>query len=168
MANAAAVAADCPRIMNTGSMRMLPNAMCELDTHTGTSRLSAWPCFGTIDPYAIWYGPLVETPMSPSFCTKPFGRDVALDVVRVDAVGAHADRIGRRPAFQQLVFGHDVGADHPPRLPHVDLMRPVPVVGELVARQPPRSELGLHVRRHARIGGDEVQPALLVVARARG
>ena len=36
MAMAAAVAADWPRIMNTGSMRMEPKAMCELETQTGT------------------------------------------------------------------------------------------------------------------------------------
>ena len=50
MAIAAAVAADWPRIMNTGSMRIEPKAMCELETQTGTSRLSAWPRFGTSEP----------------------------------------------------------------------------------------------------------------------
>jgi hypothetical protein len=55
--------------MNTGSMRIDPYAMCELDTQTGTRRFVVSPFFGTIEPYAIWYGPLVLTPMSPSFCT---------------------------------------------------------------------------------------------------
>ena len=50
MAIAAAVAAECPRIMNTGSIRIDPKAMCVLETHTGTSRLSACPRFGTSAP----------------------------------------------------------------------------------------------------------------------
>ena len=41
MASAAAMAADCPSTMNTGSMRMLPKAMCEADRQNGTSRFSA-------------------------------------------------------------------------------------------------------------------------------
>ena len=36
LASDAAVAADWPRIMNTGSMRIDPYAMWELDTATGT------------------------------------------------------------------------------------------------------------------------------------
>ena len=36
--------------MKTGSMRMEPNAMCELETHTGTRRLSHCPAFGTSAP----------------------------------------------------------------------------------------------------------------------
>ena len=39
--------------MKTGSMRIEPSAMCELETQTGTIRLSAWPCLGTSAPYAI-------------------------------------------------------------------------------------------------------------------
>ena len=37
MASAAAMAADCPSTMNTGSMRMLPKAMCEADRQNGRS-----------------------------------------------------------------------------------------------------------------------------------
>ena len=36
--------------MNTGSIRIEPKAMCELETQTGTSRLSACPRFGTSAP----------------------------------------------------------------------------------------------------------------------
>ena len=50
----AAVAPDCPKIMNTGSIRIDPNAMCELDTHTGTTRFSHCSRFGSSDPSAIW------------------------------------------------------------------------------------------------------------------
>ena len=39
MAKAAAVAADSPRIMNTGSMRIDPKAMWDDDAQTGTKRL---------------------------------------------------------------------------------------------------------------------------------
>ena len=45
-----AVAADWPRIMKTGSMRMDPKAMWELETQTGTRRLSTWPFWGTREP----------------------------------------------------------------------------------------------------------------------
>ena len=69
----AAVAADWPRIIKTGSIRIDPYAMCELDKQTGTSKFAAWPFFGTSEPYEIWYGPFVLTPMSPSFCTYPSG-----------------------------------------------------------------------------------------------
>jgi hypothetical protein len=44
----AAVAALWPSTMNTGSIRIDPYAMCELLRHTGTSRFSASPAFGTI------------------------------------------------------------------------------------------------------------------------
>ena len=44
---AAAVAALCPSSMKTGSIRMLPNAMCEEDTATGTRRLAHSRSFGT-------------------------------------------------------------------------------------------------------------------------
>ena len=40
MASAAAVALDWPRIMNTGSMRIDPYAMCEAARQTGTNRFS--------------------------------------------------------------------------------------------------------------------------------
>jgi hypothetical protein len=50
MAITAAEAADWPRIMNTGSMRMLPYAMWVADMATGTSRLFPCPFFGTSEP----------------------------------------------------------------------------------------------------------------------
>ena len=46
MAWQAAVAADWPKTMKTGSMRIEPKAMCEADRQTGTSRLSHSPAFG--------------------------------------------------------------------------------------------------------------------------
>ena len=50
MAKHAAVAADWPRIMKTGSMRIEPKAMCVQDTETGTRRFSHSLFFGTKDP----------------------------------------------------------------------------------------------------------------------
>ena len=49
----AAVAADWPRIMNTGSMRIDPYAICVADRQIGTSRFSHWAAFGTIERYEI-------------------------------------------------------------------------------------------------------------------
>jgi hypothetical protein len=57
------------RIMNTGSMRIDPKAMCELETQTGTSRFSHCSFFGHQRAVGDLVGPRVLTPMSPSFCT---------------------------------------------------------------------------------------------------
>ena len=92
----------------------------------------------------------------------PFGRNITLDVVRIDRVAAHAHRLRRRFLFPQFIFCHDICADHPPCLAHVDLVRPTAIVLKLVLRQTPRAHLRPHVRRHARIGRDEVKPALLI------
>ena len=39
MAITAAAAADCPRIINTGSIRVLNRRQCDLQTQTGTNKL---------------------------------------------------------------------------------------------------------------------------------
>ena len=39
--------------MKTGSMRIDPNAVCELDTHTETSKFSHSDFFGVIEPYEM-------------------------------------------------------------------------------------------------------------------
>src|SRR6185503_6521517 len=63
---------------------------------------------------------------------------------------------------EEFVFGHDENAFHAPRLAHVDLIRPIAVVGELIFGQAPLSEGGLNVLWHARIVGDEIETALLI------
>ena len=50
IANAAAVAADWPSVMKTGSIRADPKAMCEAERHQGTSRFSHWAFAGTSAP----------------------------------------------------------------------------------------------------------------------
>ena len=45
----AAVAADWPNIMNVGSIRTEPYAMCDADMHTGTNKLEHSDCRGTIE-----------------------------------------------------------------------------------------------------------------------
>ncbi len=137
IAIAATVAADWPRIMNTGSMRIEPKAMCELETQTGTSRFWHWSAFGWIEPRAIWYGPFGADSDISFVLHVAFRRHIALDVVRVHAVRAHADRLGSGSAFQQFVLRHHVAADHASRFADVDLVRPVPVVDELVLGQSP-------------------------------
>ena len=67
----------------------------------------------------------------------PRGIDVALRVVRVHRVRAQADRILRLALPTAIRLGHDVFADHPPRLAHVKLERPIPRIDKLILRQPP-------------------------------
>jgi len=51
----------------------------------------------------------------------PFGDDVALHIVRVDGVAAHADGFGRWDFFRQMVFRHRHRANHPPRFTNLEL-----------------------------------------------
>ena len=90
--------------------------------------------------------------------------DVALHVVAVDGVAAHADGIGRGLLFAQLVFGHDVLADHAAGLADVELVGPVAVVGEFIFRQAPGAQFLLHFLWHAPIIGYKPQQALLISA----
>src|SRR5262245_20223550 len=89
--------------------------------------------------------------------------DVALDVVRIYAVRTHADRIRRRTFFQQFVLGHHVRADHTPGFADVNLIWPGAVVFEFVFGQPPFTKFVLYVFGHARIVGDEIEPAFLIL-----
>lgn len=61
-----------------------------------------------------------------------FGRDVALDVVGVHGVGAHADGLWSDTLALDVEFGGDVVTDHAAGFTDVELVRPVVVVGELV------------------------------------
>jgi hypothetical protein len=49
MAILAAIAADCPRTINTGSILIEPNAIWVADKQAGTKRLFTSDFFGTID-----------------------------------------------------------------------------------------------------------------------
>src|SRR5262249_24508875 len=71
IANAAAVAADWPSTMNTGSIRIEPYAICEAERHTGTNRLVHSLFFGTMLRYAMGYGEKPPTWTSPSLRTLP-------------------------------------------------------------------------------------------------
>jgi len=63
--------------------------------------------------------------------------DVALDVVRVDGVGAHADGIGDGIGAGEFVFGHDEFAGEAAGFADVELVGPVAVVGEFVFGEAP-------------------------------
>ena len=143
-------------------MRIDPKAMCELDTQTGTSRFWHWSFLGLNRAEGDLVRPLGADTDVAFVLHVTFGRHVPLHVVRVHRVRAHADRLGRRPPFQQFVLGHHVPADHPPRFADVDLVRPVAVVDELVPGEAPLAHRRPHVFRHARIVGDEVHQSLLV------
>ena len=93
-----------------------------------------------------------------------FGGDVALGVVGVDGVGAHADGVGGGFLFAEFVFGHDEGADHAAGFADVELVGPVAVVGEFVFGEAPLVEFFTDVGGDAGVVGDEVHEALLVGA----
>ena len=87
----------------------------------------------------------------------------AADFMRVGAVGTEADRVRcDLPAMRVMLGEHEV-ADHPPRLADVELMRPAAVVGELIPGQTEAFHVVAHLLRHARIGGEEMQQAAVVV-----
>src|SRR5437763_80909 len=62
------------------------------------------------------------------------GADVASHVVRVHGVPAQCDRARGRVVYD-CALRDDGLPDHPPRLAHVNLVRPVTGVGELILRQ---------------------------------
>ena len=53
MENTAAVAADWPRIINTGSILIEPKAIWEEETQTGTNKFEHSDFGGIIEPYDI-------------------------------------------------------------------------------------------------------------------
>ena len=65
------------------------------------------------------------------------GVDVALHVVAVHVVGAHADRPRGGEVTTEVALGLDPVGDHAARFAHVDLVRPVVVVGELNCGEAP-------------------------------
>ena len=64
-------------------------------------------------------------------------------------------------------FGHDVATDHAAGLADIKLIGPAAVVGELVRREAVTVHAVAHGKRHAGIGGQEIEVALLVVAMIR-
>ena len=61
------------------------------------------------------------------------------------------------------MFRHHQVADHASRLAHVDLVRPPAVVDELVAGQAESPHVIADPGRHARVGGEEMEQAAMVV-----
>ena len=93
---------------------------------------------------------------------KTLGCDVALHIVRIHGIGAHADGIFNGYAAHDLVFGHHAQADHPAAFPDIDLVGPVAVIRKLVPGQAPFLHFGTHVIRHPRVVGQEIEQSFLV------
>ena len=83
--------------------------------------------------------------------------------VDVHRIRRQRDAVRRDLTIANVMFGHHKIADHSPRLAHVNLMRPVAVVGELVLRQTETRRLLAHVRRHARIRAEKMKQAAQVI-----
>ena len=83
--------------------------------------------------------------------------------MRVHGVRRQADRVLDPTRAAAVVLGHHVGADHPPGLADVELVRPVAVVGELVPGQAPRLKMPADLLRHARMVGQRPHQPLLVI-----
>jgi len=130
MAIAAAVAADWPRIMKTSSTRMLPNAMCEAETQTGTRRFSHCAFFGKNVEFLERLAPAGGKNAQQQFvllCVVAVRFRKRNAVVRVIgeahaiavslhpfvALAVNAGRIGAdaRQHARRRIAGHDVGAD---------------------------------------------------------
>ena len=91
-----------------------------------------------------------------------FGGDVALDVVGVHGVGAHADGLGWDAFAEDVELGGDVGADHAAGFADVELVRPVSVVSEFVFGEAPGAHFFAEFLGDAGIVGEEIHHALLV------
>ena len=87
--------------------------------------------------------------------------DVAPDVVRIHRVAAHPDRIGHRLRAVAVPLRHHERPVQPPRLAHVELVRPMAGVGELILRQAPVLHRRAEFLGHPRIGRHEPDQALL-------
>src|SRR5690606_37050319 len=86
--------------------------------------------------------------------------------MHVEVVRGESDRIGdRRPPaiLHHVVLVHDVLADHAARVAHVQLMRPVAAIDELIAAITEASNLRIQAFE-ARIGLPEVQKTSNVMA----
>jgi len=105
IASTAAVAADWPKIMKTGSMRMLPKAMCELEAQTGTSKLLAYLFRRerTVRDLIRPVGRNADVPFILHVGFRTVSYDIPLDIMRINALGSHPDGIGRGPLFEQVL-----------------------------------------------------------------
>ena len=88
--------------------------------------------------------------------------DVALDVVGVHVVGAHANGHGGLARAEAVGFGLDVVADHAAGFADVDLVWPVSVVGELVFGEAPFVDFFAEVGGDAGVVAEEPEEAFLV------
>ena len=149
IASAAAVAADWPSTMNTGSMRIDAERDVrarDADRHQQVVRLAAPGHERAVGDRVRAVGRDADVPF---VLHAALGRDVALHVVRVDACTSPC----RPDPASACVFSSSCSVitnvpDHPPRFAHVDLVRPAAVVRELVLRQAPLAHLVAHVGRH--------------------
>ena len=91
-----------------------------------------------------------------------FGADEALDVVAVERVAAEADGVRNDLVAEDVVFGHDVIADHAAGFTDINLPRPVAGVGELVFGVTPLGELLANLGGDTFIREEEVEEAFLV------
>ena len=62
---------------------------------------------------------------------------ITLDVMGIHGVGSHAHRLLNRGPPQHFFLGHDKFTYHPACFTHIDLVRPVAIVDELVLGQSP-------------------------------
>ena len=83
--------------------------------------------------------------------------------VDVHRIRRQRDAVRRDLPIANVMLGHHEVADHPSRLAHINLMRPIAVVGELVLRQTETRRLLAHVRRHAWIGAEKMKQATQVI-----
>ena len=90
------------------------------------------------------------------------GRHIAADVVRIEHVGAHTDRLLHVACAQALVFREHVIAEHSPGLTDVELRRPVAVVAILVLGQAPGLHRRADVCRHTVVVREKPEQAQLI------
>ena len=166
MAWHAAVAADWPSTMKTGSMRIEPKAMCEADRQTGTNRLSHSRALGTMRAVTDRIGRETAHLHVALVADLSLGIHVALHVVRIHGVGRQADGIPGNLASLAVVLRHHVLADHPSGFADVELPRPAVLsTNSSLARAPP-CHLVADRRRHAGMIGQRPHQALLVLEMA--
>lgn len=89
--------------------------------------------------------------------------DVALDVVGVHVVGAHADGFGSGFVFAEVAFGHDEVGDHASCFADVDLVWPAVGLFEFVFSETPFAHLFADIFGGAGVVGEEPHESLLVV-----
>ena len=100
----------------------------------------------------------------PFILDRPLRRDVALDIVGVHVVRAHADRILHNAHTTAIELGHNVVRHHTACFAHVDRVRPMVVVDEFVLGQSPLGHFLANLFRNAGVMRERPHQALLIQA----